>query len=483
MPELPDRARIVIVGGGVGGASVAYHLARRGETDVLLVERAELTSGSTFHSAGLVGQLRSDPALTRMNVHSVALYRELAASEHDPGWLESGSLRLASSPERMVEIRRQHGWAQRAGLPLELISAEEAQELFPLMATDGVLGAAYTPTDGQIDPARLCTALAAGARGAGVRVVQHTRVVGFTTASGPHGRRVVGVRTDVGEVECEAVVVCGGMYAAEIAAFVDVRIPVVPMSHQYLVTAPLPAGALPGRPLPSLRDPDLLVYYRQEIDGLVMGGYERESAPAWPGHVPPADFNGKLLAPDWDRFAEILANSQVRVPMLADVGVASMINGPEGFTPDNEFCLGETEVAGFFVAAGFCAHGIAGAGGIGDVMANWVLDGDPGLDLWHMDVRRFGRHYRSPGYTLARVRENYESYYDIRYPGAERGAGRPLRASPAYAWHAATGASFGEKSGWERVNHYARAGDEALRPRGWAGRHWSPCVEPEHRAA
>ncbi len=479
MADLPDRARIVIVGGGVGGTSVAYHLARRGETDVLLVERAELTSGSTFHSAGLVGQLRSDPALTRMNVHSVALYRELATGEHDPGWTESGSLRLASSPERLVEIRRQHGWAQRAGLPLELVSAAEARELFPLMTTDGVLGAAYTPTDGQIDPARLCTALAAGARAAGVRIAQHTRVEAFTTVAGPHGRRVVGVRTERGAVECEAVVVCGGMYTAEIAALVDVRIPVVPMSHQYVVTAPVPG--IPAR-LPSLRDPDLLVYYRQEIDGLVLGGYERASAPAWPGHAPPADFNGKLLAPDWDRFAEILANAQARAPMLADVGVASMINGPEGFTPDNEFCLGETEVAGFFVAAGFCAHGIAGAGGIGDVMANWVLDGDPGLDLWHMDVRRFGRHYRSPRYTLARVRENYESYYDIRYPGAEWAAGRPLRTSPAYAWHAAHGASFGEKAGWERVNHYATAGDEALRPRGWAGRHWSACVEPEHRA-
>jgi glycine cleavage system aminomethyltransferase T/glycine/D-amino acid oxidase-like deaminating enzyme len=472
--ELPDRARIVIVGGGVGGASVAYHLARRGETDVLLVERAELTSGSTFHSAGLVGQLRADPALTRMNVHSVELYREL-----DAGWVESGSLKLASSPERLVEIRRQHGWAQRAGLPLELISAEEARELFPLMTTDGVLGAAYTPTDGQIDPARLCTALAAGARAAGVRIAQQTRVVDFATVDGPHGRRVVGVRTSSGDVECEAVVVCGGMYAAEIAALVDVRIPVVPMSHQYVVTAPVPG--MPAR-LPSLRDPDLLVYYRQEIDGLVMGGYERRSAPAWPGHVPPADFNGKLLAPDWDRFAEIAENAAVRVPALADIGLASTINGPEGFTPDNEFCLGETEVAGFFVAAGFCAHGIAGAGGIGDVMANWVLDGDPGVDLWHMDVRRFGRQYRSPGYTLARVRENYESYYDIRYPGAERSAGRPLRTSPAYAWHAAHGASFGEKAGWERVNHYAAPGDEALRPRGWAGRHWSSCVEPEHRA-
>ena len=255
MAELPDRARIVIVGGGVGGASVAYHLARRGETDVLLVERAELTSGSTFHSAGLVGQLRSDPALTRMNVHSVELYRELAAGEHDPGWVESGSLRLASSPERLVEIRRQHGWAQRAGLPLELISADEARELFPLMTTDGVLGAAYTPTDGQIDPARLCTALAAGRPGGrGADRAAHPGAWGSRRSTGRTGGGSSGCAPTAGEIECEAVVVCGGMYAAEIAALVDVRIPVVPMSHQYVVTAPAARG-MPGRPLPSLRDP------------------------------------------------------------------------------------------------------------------------------------------------------------------------------------------------------------------------------------
>lgn len=482
MSDLPDLARIVIIGGGVGGASVAHHLAERGETDVLLIERSELTSGSTFHSAGLVGQLRSDPALTRMNVHSAELYRKLEAGDNAPGWVESGSLKLASSPERLVEIRRQHGWAQRAGLPLELISADEARELFPLISTDGVQGAAYTPTDGQVDPARLCYALAATARAAGVTIAQHTRVTAIDTVDGRHGRRVSGVRTDRGDVECELVVNCGGMYAAEIARLVDVRIPVVPMSHQYVVTAPLPDGALPAHTLPSLRDPDLLVYYRQEIDGLVMGGYERASAPAWADHTPPADFNGKLLPPDWDRFAEIVENAQVRVPVLADVGVASMINGPEAFTPDNEFCLGETEVAGFFVAAGFCAHGIAGAGGIGLVMSSWILDGDPGMDLWHMDVRRFGGHYRSPGYTLARTQENYESYYDIRYPGGERAAGRPLRTSPAYSWHAAHGAVLGEKAGWERVSHYSDAGSEDLRPRGWAGRNWSPCVETEHVA-
>ena len=217
-----------------------------------------------------------------------------------------------------------------------------------------------------------------------------------------------------------------------------------------------------------------------------MGGYERDSAPwtATPNSYDavPADFNGRLLPPDLDRFGDILANAQFRVPSLADTGITSTINGPEAFTPDNEFCLGESEVGGFFVSAGFCAHGIAAAGGVGRAMAAWVLDGDPGLDLRHMDVRRFAAHYRSPSYTLARVRENYESYYDVRHPGAQRSAGRPLRTSPAYPWHAEHGAVFGEKAGWERVEHYSALGDEALRPRGTAGQNWSPCVEPEHLA-
>ena len=411
---LPASARIVIIGGGVGGASVAHHLTERGETDVLLLERAELTSGSTFHSAGLVGQLRADPALTRMNTWSVELYRALEAAGGDraPGWVESGSLRLASSEGRLAEIRRQAGWAERAGLPLHLLAADEARDLFPLMSTDGVLGAAYTPTDGQVDPSRLCMALAASARAAGATIAQRTRVAVIMTERGA----VTGVRTDRGDVECEVVVDCGGMYAAEIARLVDVRVPIVPMSHQYVVTeAFLPPGT---GPLPSLRDPDLLVYYRQEVDGLVMGGYERRSAAftatATSYDAIPADFNGRLLPPDWDRFTEIVGNAQVRVPALGDVGVRTMINGPEGFTPDNEFCLGPTAVGGFFVAAGFCAHGIAGAGGVGRVLAAWVLDGDPGLDLAHMDVRRFGPEYRDPGLTLARVTANYESYYDLR---------------------------------------------------------------------
>ena len=285
------------------------------------------------------------------------------------------------------------------------------------------------------------------------------------------------MHTDRGTIACETVVNCGGMFAAEIGRMLDVRLPLVPMSHQYVVTEALPEW--PGRsdrPLPTLRDPDLLVYYRQEVDGLVMGGYERHAEP-WTADARsydaiPADFNGRLLPENWDRFEEITANSQVRVPAMADAGLRKIINGPEAFTPDNEFLLGETDVDGFFVAAGFCAHGIAGAGGIGKVMAEWIVSGDPGMDLWHMDVTRFGRQYRSPSYTLKRTLENYETYYDIVYPGQEREAGRPLRTSPAYGWHQEHGASFGEKSGWERVNWYddnAPAGDESLRPRGWAG--------------
>ncbi len=481
--SLPASARVVVIGGGVAGASIAYHLTELGEHDVLLVERAELTSGSTFHSAGLVGQLRADPTLTRMNSYSVELYRRLQRSEHPPSWVECGGLRLASSPERLEEIRRQIGWARAFGLPLEEVSAAQARELFPLMDPAGVLGAAYLPTDGYIDPAQLCYALATMARQGGAAIHQHTRIHAIDTARG----HVTGVRSDRGDVECEVVVNCGGMFAAEIGRMVGVRVPVVPMSHQYVVTGAFFERG--ERPLPTLRDPDLLVYYRQELDGLVMGGYERHSAP-WTASANrydavPADFNGRLLPEDWDRFLEITENAQVRVPALADVGVRKLINGPEAFTPDNEFCLGETEVGGFFVAAGLCAHGIAGAGGIGKVMAEWIVGGEPELDVWHMDIRRFGAHYRSPSYTLARTIENYETYYDIRYPSHERCAGRPLRTSPVYGWHAQHGAFFGEKAGWERVNYYssnASRGDESLRPDGWAGRNWSPAIGAEHEA-
>jgi glycine cleavage system aminomethyltransferase T/glycine/D-amino acid oxidase-like deaminating enzyme len=478
--ELPERARVVIVGGGVGGTSIAYHLAQLGERDVVLVDRAELTSGSTFHSAGLVGQLRGSVSLTRMMMDSVALYRELGDA---CGWVECGGLRLACTPEREEELHRQVGWSRTFGLPLELLSADEAAALFPLMSTDGVRAASYLPTDGYLDPSQLTYALAEGARAGGCRIYTHTRVSAIDVEAG----RVRGVQTEWGPIEAEVVVNAGGMFAAEIGRMAGVRVPVVPFAHEYLVTQPF--RERDDGHLPTLRDPDLLVYYREEGGGLVMGGYERRSAP-WSlrpdglDAIPP-DFNGILLEEDWDRFEEIALNSRKRVPAMEDVKVTRLINGPEAFTPDNEFLLGESEVRGFFVAAGFCAHGLAGAGGLGKAMAEWIVAGEPAMDLWEMDVRRFGAHYRSPGYTLKRTREVYETYYDIKYPGHEREAGRPLRVSSAYAWHRDHGAAFGEKSGWERVNWYesnAPAGEEALRPRGWAGRLWSPAVGAEHVA-
>src|SRR3954469_1142339 len=476
---MTGHARAVIIGGGVGGTSIAYHLAERGWTDIVLVERAELTSGSTFHSAGLVGQLRGSVTLRKMMMYSAELYRRLAAETgSDPSWHEVGSLRLASSQEGLEELRRQASWAKTFGLPLELITAAEAQARFPLMSTDGVLGAVWLPTDGWLDPSGLANALAAGARGKDVKIRTRTRVV----AIGRDRGRVTGVTVEKDgqrdEIRADVVVNAGGMFAPEIGRLAGVMGPIIPMAHQHLFTEPI-EGVHPG--LPQLRDPDNLVYFREEVGGLCMGGYERDPAP-WSLDGVPADFNGKLLAPDMARFQPIMEGVVRPVPAMAGAGVNHVINGPEGFTPDNEFILGESEVGGFFVAAGFSAHGIAGAGGIGRQIASWIVDGEPELDLWKMDIRRFGPAYRSQGYTLARSIENYATYYDIHYPNEERQSGRPLRMAPTYPILEDLGASFGEKSGWERPNWFesnAADGDEGLRPRGWAGQHWSPAIGAE----
>jgi len=474
---MKGSARAVVIGGGVGGCSILYWLARLGWDDVVLLERADLTSGSTFHSAGLVGQLRGSLSLTKMMMDSVDLYRRLGEEVGlETGWHEVGSLRLASSQERMEELARQAGWAKTFGLPLELVSAEDAQRLFPPLSTDGVLGAAYLPTDGYIDPSQLTQALAEGARRRGAEINTQTRVTGISVERGG----VTSVVTDQGEIETEIVVDAGGIFAGEIGRLAGVNVPVIPMAHEYLITRPS------GVPLdvPTMRDPSLLVYFRGESGGLVMGGYERHPAP-WSLDGIPADFNGKLLAEDWPRFEELMVNAIERVPDLADAEVIRLINGPEAFTPDGEFILGPSDVRGFWVAAGFCAHGLAGAGGMGRLVAEWIVEGVPSLDVWEMDSRRFGRHYESREYTLARTMEIYSTYYDVKYPGHEREAGRPLRVSPTYSRTRELGAAFGEKSGWERVNWFesnAAQGDESLRPRGWAGRLWSPAIGAEHVA-
>src|SRR3712207_5045558 len=343
-----SSARAVVIGGGVGGASILYWLTRLGWDDVVLVERADLTSGSTFHSAGLVGQLRGSLTLTKMMMNSVELYRTLESEVGlETGWNEVGSLRLASSEERMEELARQAGWAKTFGLPLELVAPDEAQRLFPPMSTGGVLGAAYLPTDGYIDPSQLTFALAEGARRGGAEILTQTRVTGIHVERG----RVRGVETERGAIDAEIVVNAGGMFAGEIGRLAGVNVPIVPMAHEYLITRPH------GVPLdvPTMRDPSLLVYFRGESGGLVMGGYERDPAP-WSLDGIPADFNGKLLPEDWERFEELMANALVRVPELEDAEVIRLVNGPEAFTPDGEFILGPSDVRGFWVAAGFCAH-------------------------------------------------------------------------------------------------------------------------------
>jgi 4-methylaminobutanoate oxidase (formaldehyde-forming) len=476
-----DRARAVVVGGGVIGCSILYHLAKLGWTDSLLVEQFQLTHGSTWHSAGLVGQLRSSLSLTRMMQYSVGLYAELRElTGNDPGWHQLGGLRLASSQPRLEEIKRQTSWARTFGLPMEIVSAQEAQERFPPLSTDGVLAAAFIPDDGYLDPSQLTLALAEGARRLGAEIEQRTRATGIELRDG----RVAAVETARGRVECEVVVAAAGIYAPQLARLVGVSLPIVPFGHQYLITQPFDP---PLQPLPTLRDPDNLVYFRTEVGGLVMGGYERNPFP-WRAayEAVPDGFEAKLLPEDWERMEELFSNAIARVPSMEDAPVKMFFNGPEAFTPDADFLLGETEVPGFWVAAGGCAHGLAGAGGVGKVMGEWIVDGVPEWDVWPLDVRRFGRQYSSRQYTLTRSYEALSKYYDVKYPGEERQAGRPLRVPPAYVRHRELGATFGEKGGWERVNWYdsnAAGGDPSLRPRGWAGENWSAAIEVEALAA
>jgi 4-methylaminobutanoate oxidase (formaldehyde-forming) len=476
-----DRARVVIVGGGVAGTSIAYHLTELGWSDVVLVERSQLTSGSTFHSAGLVGQLRSSVNLTKMMMYGVELYRRLARETGiDPSWHEVGSLRLASSRERIEEIQRLAGWGQTFGLPLRIVSTEEALELWPLFNPEGVEGAAYLPTDGYLDPTNLTMALAEGAKRRGARVWTDTRVTGIDVEGG----RVAGVRfAERDPVETDVVVNAAGMYANQVGALVGVEVPVVPFAHQYLLTKPIDGVRAE---MPTIRDPDRLVYFRPEAGGgLIAGGYERDPAPWNWEQGPPSDFNHRLLDEDWERFEPLADGASSLVPAMQEAEIVRMINGPEAFTPDGEFILGESTVRGFFVATGFCAHGIAGAGGVGKVMAEWIVQGEPELDVWKMDIRRFGPHYRARGYALARAVEIYATYYDIHYPNEERQAGRPLKTGPTYERLQALGAAFGEKAGWERPNWFERNTDERfehLRPRGWAGQHWSTAIAAEHAA-
>ena len=476
MAELPTHARAVVVGGGIIGCSTAYHLAGLGFGEVLLLERARLTSGSTHHAAGLVGQLRTSAGITQLLGHSIDLYRRIETETGQAsGWKMNGGLRLACTEARMVEIKRQATTAHSFGLEMHLLTPAEARELWPLMEIDDVVGAAFLPTDGQANPSDITLALAKGARMRGAVIIEDCAVTGVEVKDG----RVGAVVTERGRVECEVVVNCCGQWAREFGRLAGVNVPLVSVQHQYVVTDRI-EGVTPR--LPTLRDPDRLTYYKEEVGGLVMGGYEPNPLP-WAEDGIPEGFHFTLLDGDWDHFEQIMTLALPRVPALEHAGVKQLINGPESFTPDGNFILGEApEVAGYFVGAGFNAFGIASAGGAGKALAEWIVGGEPPYDLWPVDIRRFGRPHGDVAWVRTRTLELYGKHYTIAWPHEEHSSGRPLRRSPLYDVLKRSGACFGEKLGWERANWFAPPGVEPRDEYSFGRPGWFAHVGEEHRA-
>ena len=371
MSRLPRQARCVIIGGGIIGCSTAYHLARLGWKDVVLVERHKLTSGSTWHAAGLVGQLRTSANITQLLKYSVELYDRLEAETGQAtGWKRNGGLRLACNAERMIEIKRQATTAHSFGLEMHLLTPKEALDLWPIMDISDLVGAAFLPTDGQANPADIAQALAKGARAAGVAHHRGLRGHGHHDEAGPGHRRG---RPPRATIDCEVVVNCAGQWAREIGLLAGVSVPLQSVQHQYLVTEPI-AGV--PRDLPTLRDPDRLIYFKEEVGGLVMGGYEPNPIP-WALTGIPEGFHFALLDSDQDHFEPLMTEALARVPALETAGIKRFINGPESFTPDGNFILGEApELRQFYVGAGFNAFGIASAGGAGRALAEWIAGGE-----------------------------------------------------------------------------------------------------------
>jgi 4-methylaminobutanoate oxidase (formaldehyde-forming) len=472
---LPTQSRAVIIGGGIVGCSTAYHLARLG-WEVTLLERHKLTSGSTFHAAGLVGQLRTSANITQLLGESVKLYGRLEAETGlATGWKQNGGLRLACNAERWTEVKRQATTARSFGLEMHLLTPSEAQKLWPLMQVEDVVGAAFLPTDGQASPSDITQSLAKGARMNGARIFEDIEVTGIETKDG----RVAAVATVQGKISCDAVIVCAGQWTRDLCASVGVNVPLVSVEHQYMITEAI-AGVAPH--LPTLRDPDRLTYYKEEVGGLVMGGYEPNPIP-WALDGPPKDFNFSLLNSNWDHFTPIMELAIGRVPALQTAGVKTLLNGPESFTPDGNFILGEApELAGLFVGAGFNAFGIAAGGGAGKVLADWVAGGAAPYDLWPVDIRRFGRNAGDVTWVRARTLEAYARHYTMAWPSEEFSSARPLRRSALYDRLRAAGACFGEKLGFERPNWFAAPG-EAPRDIYTYGRpNWFDAVAREHHA-
>ncbi len=475
-PNFPTQARVVIIGGGIMGCSTAYHLAKLGWKDVVLLEQGRLSGGTTWHAAGLVGQLRSYQNLTRLIRYSTDLYARLEAETGlATGWKQCGSLSVARTEERMVLLRRSVAMANAQGVACEPLTPKEAGDKYPIMRTDDLVGAVWLPGDGKANPADITQALAKGARNGGVRIFEKTRVTSIDTKDG----RVTGVQTTEGSITAEIVVNCGGQWARQVGRMVGVTVPLYSCEHMYIVTEKM--ENVP-RDLPVMRDPDGYIYFKEEVGGLLMGGFEPDAKP-WNKDVIPDDFEFGMLPDDWDQFQILMDNALIRVPALEKTGIKTFMNGPESFTPDLNYILGEApNLRGFFVGAGFNSMGIASSGGAGMALAEWIVAGEPTMDLWPVDIRRFAGFHGNDSWLRARVAETLGLHYKMPWPQREQESGRPFRRSPLYDRLKARGAWFGNKMGWERPNWFAGTGKAPDMQYGWGRGEWFDHVAAEHRA-
>jgi 4-methylaminobutanoate oxidase (formaldehyde-forming) len=472
---LPKHAQIVVIGGGIIGCSTAYHLARDHKADVVLLEQGKLTSGSTWHAAGLVGQLRSSASITRVLKYSVELYKNLATETGlETGWKMTGCLRLATNDDRWTEYKRLATTARSFGMDMHLISPQEVKKMWPLMDVSDLVGASWLPTDGQASPSDITQSLAKGARMHGAKLFEEVEVTGFVM----EGSRITTVKTNKGDIACEKVVNCGGQWARQIGAMAGINVPLQPVKHQYIVTEKINGLASDA---PTLRDPDRRTYFKEEVGGLVMGGYEPDPQ-AWTLGDVPKDWAFRLFDDDYDHFAQHMEQAIIRVPALHDAGVKQMINGPESFTPDGNFILGSApQCANMYVGAGFNAFGIASGGGAGWVLAEWVIRGEAPLDLWVVDIRRFSSLHEDRNWVCERTLEAYGKHYTIGFPHEEYESGRPRIVSPLYDRLKKHRAVFGSKLGWERPNWFAPKGMEAADQYSMGRQNWFEPVGDEHR--
>lgn len=474
--NFPSAAQVVIIGGGIVGTSVAYHLTKLGWSDVVLLEQGQLSCGTTWHAAGLVGQLRSHVAMTDLIKYSTKLYAELESETGlATGWKNTGSLAVARTDERMTVLRRTAASARAQGVDVDVITAAKAGELWPIMETSDLKGAIWLPGDGKANPTDLTQSLAKGARMGGAKVIERVKVTDILVENG----EIKGVKTNKGTIAAEIVVNCAGQWAREIGKMCDVSVPLHAAEHMYIVTGEI-EGVHPD--LPVMRDPDGYIYFKEEVGGLVMGGFEPEAKP-WGMDGIPDNFEFSLLPDDWDQFEILLENAMIRVPKMAECEVRKFYNGPESFTPDNNFLLGEApELKNFFIGAGFNSMGIASAGGAGKALAEWIVNDGPTMDLWPVDIRRFANFNNNPTWLHDRVKETLGLHYAMPWPNRELDTARPFRRSPLFDRLKDKGAVFGSKMGWERANWFANEGQEAKTEYSFGRQNWHENVAREHKA-